>query len=71
MSFSVEIDAGLCMGAQRCSYVTNGVFELDDDGIAEVVDPTHLSLEQAELAANECPNLAITVRHGHERSAHR
>lgn len=60
-TFSVDIDPGLCMGAQRCSFLVPGIFALDEEGIAEVVDPNGLTLEQAELAAAECPNLAISV----------
>jgi ferredoxin len=61
MSFSVSVDEGLCMGAQRCTYVTGGRFAINDDGIAEVVDSNGLTRELADHAADECPNLAITV----------
>jgi len=65
MPFTVDVDSGLCMGAQRCTYLKPEVFNLDDDGIAEVTDPQLLTEEQADFVAEECPNMAISVVHGH------
>lgn len=63
MSYTIRVDEDLCMGAQRCLYLAPSTFELNAEGIAEVVDPRALSEEQAEKIAYECPNFAIVVEH--------
>ena len=39
MALEVEIDREVCMGSGNCVYEAPGVFDLDDDGVAFVVDP--------------------------------
>lgn len=63
MPFTVKIDPELCMGAQRCMFLAPEVFDLNDEGIAEVVDTSELAEERAEKLAAECPNMAIEVAH--------
>ena len=50
------------MGSGNCVYEAPGVFELDDDSIAHVVDPDASSEEAVLTAARKCPTHAITVR---------
>lgn len=50
------------MGSGNCVYETPGVFELDDDGVATVVDLTASSEERIMAAARKCPTGAITVQ---------
>jgi ferredoxin len=38
MGLEVEIDREVCMGSGNCIYEAPGVFDLDDDGVAVVVD---------------------------------
>ncbi|WP_037075963.1 ferredoxin [Pseudonocardia spinosispora] len=61
MSFTVRIDSELCMGAQRCMFLAPEVFDLNDEGIAEVLDTSGLTQERAEKLAYECPNMAIEI----------
>jgi ferredoxin len=62
MSLEVEIDRDVCMGSGNCLYEAPGVFDLDKDSIAFVVDPA-TSLEDVVIAAaRKCPSHAITVR---------
>ena len=49
------------MGSGNCSFWAPGVFDLDDDGIAIVVDPEGAPEEKIVLAAHGCPTQAIKV----------
>jgi len=57
----VEIDRDVCMGSGNCVFQAPGAFELDDDGIARVVDPDAAPEESVRIAAARCPSKAITV----------
>jgi len=57
----IEIDRELCMGSGNCSFWAPGVFDLDDDGIAVVLDPAAQAEEKIVLAAQGCPTQAITI----------
>ncbi|MGY1712090.1 ferredoxin [Geodermatophilus sp. SYSU D00758] len=60
----VSVDLGVCQGHGVCHMSAPDVFELDEsDGHAIVmVDPVPVELEgDAQLAADSCPERAITV----------
>jgi len=60
----VSVDLGVCQGHGVCHMTAPDVFELDEeDGHAIVqVDPVPPELEaDAQLAADSCPERAITV----------
>jgi ferredoxin len=60
----IEIDRDACMGSGNCVFTAPGVFELDDDSIAQVVDPQASPEEAVVTAARQCPTHAISVRRG-------
>ncbi|HEX2383532.1 MAG TPA: ferredoxin [Acidimicrobiales bacterium] len=62
MSLDVEIDRDVCMGSGNCVYEAPGAFDLDDDTIAFVVDPSGAPEQKIIAAARKCPTHAITVR---------
>ena len=62
MGLEVEIDRDVCMGSGNCVFEAPGVFELDDDSIAVVVDVGGVAEERIVAAARKCPSHAITVR---------
>jgi ferredoxin len=66
MELEIDIDRDACMGSGNCVYAAPGVFELDDDSIARVVDPQASSEEAILTAARQCPTGAISVRRGGE-----
>jgi ferredoxin len=67
MEIEIDIDRDACMGSGNCVFTAPGVFELDDDSIARVVDP-HASPEEAVVtAARQCPTHAISLRRDGER----
>ena len=61
MALDVTVDAGLCLGAQRCLYLAPKVFGLNAAGQAEVVDPAAIPDADLVRIAQQCPNFAITV----------
>jgi ferredoxin len=60
----IEINAEKCMGSGNCLFWAPGVFELSDDGIAFVVDPTAATERQIMQAVEGCPTQAIAVSEG-------
>ena len=61
MEFHVAIDREVCMGSGNCLYEAPGVFDLDGDGVALVLDAAGSSEENILAAARKCPTHAITV----------
>jgi ferredoxin len=61
VTLDIQINRELCMGSGNCSFWAPGVFDLDDDGIAIVVDPTAQPEDKIVLAAQGCPTQAIAV----------
>lgn len=62
MGLEVEIDRDVCMGSGNCLFAAPGVFALDEDGVATVVDPAGSAEDDIVVAARNCPTHAITVR---------
>jgi ferredoxin len=62
MDLEVAIDRDVCMGSGNCLYAAPGVFDLDDDSVAFIVDPTGSPEDNVITAARNCPTHAITVR---------
>ena len=46
VALDIRIDRDACMGSGNCSFWAPGVFDLDDDGIAIVVDPARAARRQ-------------------------
>lgn len=57
----IVIDRQTCIGAQSCVVVAPGVFQMDDQNLAYVVDPDSTDEETIMLAAQSCPVLAIKL----------
>ena len=57
----VEIDRGLCIGSGDCVEAAPGVFELDGEDKATVIDPDGDPLDDVLDAARNCPVAAIFV----------
>jgi ferredoxin len=45
VAIDIAIDRDTCMGSGNCSFWAPGVFDLDDEGIAIVLDPTAAPIE--------------------------
>lgn len=57
----VEVDRGLCIGSGDCVDSAAGVFELDAEDKARVIDPDGDPLDMVIDAAGNCPVTAIFV----------
>ena len=57
----ITVDRDLCIGAAPCVTVAPGVFQLDDENKAYVVDPKGADDEVILLAAQSCPVQAIII----------
>jgi ferredoxin len=57
----VEVDRDACIGAAPCVTVAPGVFQLDEENKAYVVDQNGADAETILLAAQACPVQAIKV----------
>jgi ferredoxin len=53
------VERDLCIGSGNCVELAPGVFELDREELAVVVDPTAADQATLEEAANCCPAGAI------------
>lgn len=57
----IYVDRDLCIGAAPCVTVAPGVFQLDEENKAYVVDPNGADAETILLAAQSCPVQAIIL----------
>ena len=57
----VTVDRSLCIGSGDCVDTAPGVFQLDEEDKAVVVDPDGASLDDVLTAAGNCPVSAIFV----------
>jgi ferredoxin len=67
MALEITIDRELCMGSGNCAFWAPGVFDLDDDGIAVVLDPNAQPEDKVVLAGQGCPTQAISISRDGER----
>ncbi len=67
MALRIEINRDACMGSGNCSFWAPGVFDLDDDGIAIVIDAEAADDEKIVLAGQGCPTQAISIFREGER----
>ena len=70
MTLRIEIDRDACMGSGNCAFWAPGVFDLDDEGIAVVIDADAAPEEKIVLAAQGCPTQAIRLSRADEPIAH-
>lgn len=49
------------MGSGNCSFWAPGAFDLDDEGLAIVLDPSAAPEEKLLLAGQGCPTQAISI----------
>ncbi len=55
------VDRDLCIGSAMCVATAPDVFELDDEGLARVVDEDPADEELLRQAAEGCPVQAIIL----------
>jgi ferredoxin len=57
----IVVDRAKCIGARSCVAVAPGVFQMDDENLAYIVDPDSDDDDTILLAAQSCPVLAIIL----------
>jgi len=57
----IVVDRQGCIGAQSCVVVAPGVFQMDDENLAYVLDPDSEDEDTILLAAQSCPTLAVIL----------
>jgi ferredoxin len=67
MALEIEIDRSACMGSGNCGFWAPGVFDLDDEGIAIVLDVEAAPEDKIVLAGQGCPTQAIRITKDGER----
>lgn len=55
----IVVDQDACIGAASCVAVTPGVFQLNDEEKAYIVDPDSADDDMLLMSAQSCPVLAI------------
>lgn len=61
MTPEVTVDQDVCIGSATCVQSTPDVFELNDEGVAQVKDAGAAPLEDLQRAEDSCPVAAILV----------
>ncbi len=57
----ITVDRDLCIGAAPCVTVAPGVFQMDGENKAYVINPEGADAETILLAAQACPVMAIII----------
>ena len=55
------VNADACTGCGLCADIAPGAFEVNDDGIAVVLDPITDDEDTVQEAADSCPVEAISI----------
>jgi ferredoxin len=61
MSTHVDVDRDLCIGSGTCLRLAPGVFALDEEEIAVVLNPEAADISKLRLAEEACPTEAIRI----------
>ncbi|MEK7625157.1 MAG: ferredoxin [Patescibacteria group bacterium] len=57
----IVVDRVKCIGANSCVAVAPGIFQLDDENLAYIVDPEAADEDTLLMSAQSCPVLAILL----------
>lgn len=60
----IHVDPTLCQGHNRCTALAPDLFDIDDEGFASAAGDGTVPADRAdaaELAVDNCPELAITL----------
>jgi ferredoxin len=69
VGLEINIDRETCIGSGNCSFWAPATFDLDDEGIAIVLDPDGDPEDKVVQAANGCPTNSISVMKDGEKLA--
>ena len=56
----IKVNQDACIGCGACTSIAEGVFNINDDGLSEVVgEVTDSNIDQVKEAIESCPTSAI------------
>jgi ferredoxin len=58
---SIRIDASRCMGSGSCTFWAPGTFDVGDDNVVVVLDPSGDEDERIRKAVEACPTQALSL----------
>jgi ferredoxin len=61
VALEIRVERGRCIGSRSCCNAAEGVFALDHENVAVVVNPSAAPEDDVLLAAAGCPTMAISV----------
>jgi len=61
MALKITVNKNRCIGSGDCVETAPAVFQLDDEGKSDVVNPTGAGDNSIVAAARACPVKAITI----------
>jgi ferredoxin len=61
MALDISVDRERCMGSGNCAFYAPNTFDVGDDMVAHVVDPSGDDEDKVRLAADGCPTQAIRL----------
>ncbi len=59
--FRIEIDREKCVGSGNCVFWAPATFDLDDEGLSVVIDPSGDTVDRIRVAVDGCPSNALSM----------
>ncbi len=56
-----EVDRHRCVGSGNCLFWASATFDLDDEGMAVVIDPRGDDEDRIRVAVDGCPSKALAL----------
>ena len=57
----IEIDREKCVGSGNCVFWAPATFDLDDEGLSVVIDPSGDAEDRIRVAVDGCPSKALSM----------
>jgi ferredoxin len=57
----IQIDRDKCVGSGNCVFWAPGTFDLDDQGLSVVIDPSGDTVDRIRVAVDGCPSNALSM----------
>ncbi len=57
----IDIDREKCVGSGNCVFWAPATFDLDDEGLSVVIDPSGDSVDRIRVAVDGCPSNALSM----------
>ena len=63
MIMKTRVNKDVCIGCGACNVIADGIFEMDDDGLAKAIveDVPDDKIDEVKDASESCPTGAINI----------